>query len=324
MKYLITGGAGFIGSHLAERLLDEGHSVTVIDDLSTGKLLNIAYLDDKFKQFCFKSDDLGECLNTSSIAINSDVIFHLAASVGMKFVVDNPIKTLVNNIDSTAAILREAASRKTRIVITSTSEVYGKQESPLLETDNVVLGTGRRWNYAISKLADEALALAYRKEKDLPITIARMFNVVGVRQSGKYGMVIPRMVEQALTERPLTIYGDGTQTRCFLPVQDAVEALILLSQSSEAEGEIVNVGSEEEISINELAARIGSLHIDFVDSVSFEDAYFDGFEEIMRRVPDVSKLKKLTGWTQKHSLKEAIEDVKNEIASSGSRTSLPT
>ena len=228
----------------------------------------------------------------------------------MKLVVENPLKTLVNNIDSTAAILREAFLLSVPIVITSTSEVYGKQESPLRETDDVILGTGKRWNYAVSKLADELLALSYFEEQGLPVTIARLFNVVGARQSGEYGMVVPRMVKQALTDRPLAIYGDGTQTRCFLPVQDAVEALILLSQSSEAIGEIVNVGSVEEISINELAHIVGSmLNVTSSNRISFEEAYFDGFEEIMRRVPDVSKLKGLTGWSQKVTLEEAIEQV---------------
>ncbi len=319
MKYLITGGAGFIGSHLAEELLNRGNKVTIVDDMSTGKKKNISHLECKFKQFEF---DMVDVLELGSL-YDCDVVFHLAASVGVKLIIDKPLESIQNNISGTDHILKLASEHNAKVVFTSTSEVYGKGKAPFKEDDNLILGatTCSRWSYAASKIIDEFLCLAYA-EKGLPVIVARLFNVVGSRQSGDYGMVLPRFVWAAHNRQALEIYGTGEQTRCFLHVLDAVEALILLSKNEEAVGEIVNVGSTIEVSIKGLARTVSAMFNieEFIVFKSFKEIYCNGFEDMERRVPDTSKLKKLTGWTHRHSLEEAIEDVKREI--SGSDTAL--
>jgi len=326
MKYLITGGAGFIGSHLAEELLNRGHEVTVFDDLSTGRFSNIVHLEKKFKQFGFVEGDIVYKVELCDVS-DCDIIFHLAASVGVKLIVDNSLESIQNNIRGTEHILRVANEYNRKVVFTSTSEVYGKGEAPFKEDDNLILGatTCNRWSYAASKIVDEFLCLAY-VEKGLPVIVARLFNVVGSRQSGDYGMVVPRFVWAAKNRQALEIYGDGEQTRSFLYVQDAIEALIALSESEEAIGEIVNIGSFEEVTVKELA-RIVSKVFEVEEFIVFKPytQIFPGrlFEDIRNRLPDISKLEKLTGWEKHFTLEEAIEDVKNEIASSCSDTSVP-
>ncbi len=316
MKYIITGGAGFIGSHLAEELLNRGYEVAIVDNLSTGKRKNVNHLEHKFKQFEF---DMVDILELDSLD-DCDVVFHLAASVGVKLIVDNPIESMKNNISGTEHILKLASEHNTKVVFTSTSEVYGNSKEEILsEHLGLCIGSPNcnRWSYAASKILDEFLCLSYCNEKNLQVVVARMFNVIGARQSGDYGMVVPRFAWAAKNRQALEIYGDGEQTRCFLHVQDAIEALIALSENEEAVGEIVNIGSFEEVTIKELA-RIVSMVFEVEEFVVFKPytQIFPGrlFEDIRNRVPDISKLEKLTGWEKNYTLKEAIQDVKREIS----------
>lgn len=313
-SYLVTGGAGFIGSHLCEELLARGNKVFSVDNLSTGRIENIRPLEEKypenFKHHTASIEDREELI--SELANSCDVIYHLAAVVGVKNVVDNPIRTLKTNIRGTEIVLEKASKGNKRVIIASTSEVYGKagDNGAFKETDDLLLGSSyhSRWGYAVSKLTDEHLALAYHKEKNLPVTVIRFFNTIGPRQVGNYGMVVPRFVEWALKNEPIQIYGDGEQSRCFCYVGDSVQALLELEGRKEALGEIFNIGNPEEISMNDLAflvrEKLGSSSE--IIHVPYEKAYGPGFEDMKRRVPDISKIKKLTGWKPKTELDKVI------------------
>jgi UDP-glucose 4-epimerase len=322
-RALITGGAGFIGSHLAETLLERGHQVTVIDDLSTGRFENIRHLVDQ-PNFRFAIDSITNPLVLDRLASESDVIFHLAAAVGVMLIVDKPVHTIETNIMGTEAVLKAALRYRAKVIIASSSEVYGKgNRPPFSEDDDIVLGptTRSRWAYAASKMVDEFLALAYHREKDLPIVIFRLFNTVGPRQTGQYGMVIPRFVGQALVGEAITVYGDGSQTRCFLHVDDAVEAILALADCPEAIGEVFNIGSTEEVRIVDLAKWIISLipgdtskdpeviKDNAIQYIPYDKAYAVGFEDMRKRVPDNSKIRTYTGWKPRHNLDQTLRDI---------------
>lgn len=311
MNVLITGGAGFIGSHLAEKLLTLKAKVQVIDNLSTGSIENIKHLLNN-KNFTFIYETILNENVMDRLVSNSDMVYHMAASVGVELIVKDPVNVIETNILGTEVVLKTVNRYKKKLFIASTSEVYGKNNNvPFKEEDDSIYGptTKSRWSYACSKAIDEFLALAFYKEYGLPVIIGRLFNTVGPRQTGKYGMVVPRFVERALKNEPLYVYGDGKQTRCFCCVYDTVEALIKLMNSKEAEGEIFNIGSMEEISIYDLANRV----IQLTDSsskvkfISYDEAYEKGFEDMMRRVPDISKIKKVIGFSPAYNLKKTIE-----------------
>lgn len=313
MNVLVTGGAGFIGSHLAERHLALKDRVTVIDDLSTGSFANIEHLKAHpgFKCHIEAITNIGLMAELIDV---SDVIYHLAAAVGVRLIVERPIHTIETNIRGTEVVLCLAAKKRKRVLITSTSEVYGKQSHiPFREDDDVVLGpTNRsRWSYACSKAIDEFLALAYWKERSLPTVIARLFNTVGPRQTGRYGMVIPTLVCQALTGKDMTVFGDGSQSRCFVHVRDSVDALVSIAAHSDANGEVYNVGSDHEITILELANRIKNKtgSDSRIVMVPYDRAYEAGFEDIVRRVPDLSKLNRLIGYRPRISLEQTLQDI---------------
>jgi len=313
MKALVTGGAGFIGSHLVEELLKRGEEVHVIDDLSTGSFDNIAHLEGH-PRFEYTIDTILDAEVLKRLAVGMDVIFHLAAAVGVEYVIDNMLKALQINIRGTEIVLEVANRDKTKVVLFSTSEVYGKANSvPFHEEHDRLLGptTINRWSYASAKAIDEILALAYWREKKLPVTIVRCFNTCGPRQSGQYGMVIPRFVKQCLLGHPVTVYGDGKQTRCFTAVDDVVWAVLELTERSEALGEIFNVGSEQEITIEDLATKIKAMtgSDSSIDYVPYEKAYEQGFQDMRRRVPDLGKIKALIGYEPKVTLDEVIESV---------------
>lgn len=311
MNVLITGGAGFIGSHLAEKLLTLKAKVQVIDNLSTGSIENIKHLLNN-KNFTFIYETILNENVMDRLVSNSDMVYHMAASVGVELIVKDPVNVIETNILGTEVVLKTVNRYKKKLFIASTSEVYGKNNNvPFKEEDDSIYGptTKSRWSYACSKAIDEFLALAFYKEYGLPVVIGRLFNTVGPRQTGKYGMVVPRFVERALKNEPLYVYGDGKQTRCFCCVYDTVEALVKLMNSKEAEGEIFNIGSMEEISIYDLANRV----IQLTDSgskvkfISYDEAYEKGFEDMMRRVPDISKIKKVIGFSPAYNLKKTIE-----------------
>ena len=313
MKTLITGGAGFIGSHLAEALVSAGDRVTVLDDLSTGSRGNLAPA--LATGACeLVVGDVTDTAHVRSAATGKDRIFHLAAAVGVRLIVENPTRTLGVNLTGTEAVLAAAAETGARVLLASTSEVYGKSTAlPFREDADLVLGpTCRpRWSYAASKIMDEFLALAWREQRGVSVVIPRLFNVVGPRQTGRYGMVVPRLVGQALAGGPLTVYGSGRQTRCFLHVRDLVPALMALMESKEAEGQVVNLGSGTEISIEDLARTI--LHVTEskadIRHVSFEDAYGQGFEDMDRRVPDLTRAQDLIGFRATVDIETIIRDV---------------
>lgn len=313
MHYLITGGAGFIGSHLTEALLAAGHEVTVIDNLSTGSTENLATVQEH-RRLHFVKGDIENCPELESLIAAADTVFHLAAAVGVNLVVKDPVHTIETNVHGTEEVFAHAGRHNTHVVLASTSEVYGRAERPQFkETDDLLIGppTHFRWSYAASKALDEFLALAYHKEKRLNPVIVRLFNTVGPRQTGKYGMVLPRFVQQALSNEPLTIYGDGNQTRCFCHVKDTVRALIALDRTNTAVGQIFNIGSQESVSINELAELVlaetesesGLRHI------PYEKAYEPGFEDMHRRMPALDKIREYTDWYPEVPLAEIIKDV---------------
>ena len=313
MHYLITGGAGFIGSHLADHLLAEGHRVTIIDDLSTGSIHNISHLRSQ-PGFDYRIDTMMNAPLLAELVDEADSVFHLAAAVGVKLIVESPVRTMETNIRCTELLLEIADKKKKKVFVASTSEVYGKSEDlPFREDGDLVLGaTSRgRWSYACSKAIDEFLAIAYWRERGLPTIIGRFFNTVGPRQSGRYGMVIPRFVAQALADEPMTVYGDGSQRRCFGHVGDVVRAVSELMECDAAVGEVFNIGSQEEISILELAhrvkERVGS------DSeiiyVPFEEAYDLDFEDMPRRVPSTQKIRGAIGWEPMANLDQVLKDV---------------
>ena len=358
MKALITGGAGFIGSHLAEALLERGHHVTVIDNLSTGRLENIAHLTDH-PRFRFAIDSITNEVVMDRLVSECDVIFHLAAAVGVELIVRDPVRVIETNILGTHAVLKVANRYRKKVLIASTSEIYGKNNHvPFREDDDRLLGptTKARWSYSTSKAVDEFLGLAYHRQMGLPVVIFRLFNTVGPRQTGQYGMVVPRFVQQALRGEPLTVYGDGQQTRCFCDVEDAVRAIIGLAECPEAVGQVFNIGSTEEISILDLARTVlalvdgehGSTGAEAQGSggaeeqgsggagqnsplhpstsapllrkhpgtsaprlrfVPYEEAYEAGFEDMRRRVPDISKIKAMIGWEPQVLLEETLRRV---------------
>jgi len=313
MKVLITGGAGFIGSHLAERYLSRGDEVYVIDDLSTGAMENIRHLKDD-PLFNLNIDTITNYRLVSELVDLCDITYHLAASVGVRLIVESPVRAIETNIRGTEIVLSVAAKKRKRVLITSTSEVYGKLDRvPFREDDDLVMGptSKGRWSYACSKAIDEFLAIAYWKEKRVPTVIARLFNTVGPRQTGRYGMVIPSFVRQAITGEDITVYGDGSQRRCFTHVDDAVGALVRLAEHPAAVGEAYNIGSNQEVTILEVAERIKQLAAS--DSrivfVPYDQAYEEGFEDMMRRVPDITKIGKLVGYVPKITLDDILESV---------------
>ena len=313
MKALITGGAGFIGSHLAERLLELGHDVLVLDNLSTGSIENITHLKGH-KKFSYVIDSVTSESLLAEMVDSSDVVFHLAAAVGVKLIVEQPVHTIETNVHGTEVVLKHANKKKKLVFIASTSEVYGKSaDVPFRESADVVLGPSakHRWAYACSKLIDEFLALAYWKEKKLPVVIVRLFNTVGPRQTGQYGMVLPTFVRQALSGHPITVFGDGMQSRSFTYVSDVVDALIALSSERRAIGEVFNIGNTGEISIGELAQRVKTMtgSDSPIRLIPYDEAYEAGFEDMPRRVPDISKLRALIGYEPRVALDEIIRRV---------------
>jgi UDP-glucose 4-epimerase len=310
VRAFITGGAGFVGSHLAERLLALGHEVLVLDNLSTGSIDNIAHLKTD-KRFSYVIDSVTNEPLLAEMIDRSDVVYHLAAAVGVKLIVEQPVHTIETNVHGTEVVLKHANKKKKLVVLASTSEVYGKsQEVPFRESADVTLGPSskHRWAYACSKLIDEFLALAYWKEKKLPVVIVRLFNTVGPRQTGQYGMVLPTFVRQALAGHPLTVFGDGTQSRSFTYVSDVVDALVALAGEPRAVGQVFNVGNVGEISIRDLALKIvaatGSSSP--IELIPYDQAYEAGFEDMPRRLPDLSKLRDLIGYEPKVGLDEII------------------
>jgi UDP-glucose 4-epimerase len=310
---LITGGAGFIGSHLAEALLSRGDRVTVVDDLSTGRFENIAPLT-KNPNFSFALETITNETVMDRLGSECDRILHLAAAVGVDLIVNDPVRTIETNVMGAEAVLRVARRYRRKVFLASTSEVYGKNEKvPFHEDDDGVFGatTVTRWAYATSKALDEFLALAYHRSKNLPVVIGRFFNTVGPRQSAQYGMVIPRFVRQALAGEPLTVYGDGLQTRCFCNVCDVVRAVLLLIENDAAEGQVFNIGSTEEISMRDLAGRVKSRCRSSSDItfIPYEKVYSVGYEDMRQRVPDIEKIKGAVGWQPKIPLMQTLDEI---------------
>ena len=313
MKAFLTGGAGFIGSHLAERLLDRGHEVLVLDNLSTGSIDNISHLKSS-PRFSYVVDSVSNEPLLAEMIDRCDVVFHLAAAVGVKLIVEQPVHTIETNVHGTEVVLKHAAKKRKLVLIASTSEVYGKSiDVPFRESADLVLGPSEkhRWAYACSKLIDEFLALAYWKEKKLPVVIVRLFNTVGPRQTGQYGMVLPTFVRQALAGEPITVFGDGTQSRSFTYVGDVVDALVALALEPRAIGQVFNVGNRGEISIRELAEHVKAMtgSRSPIHFVPYDEAYEAGFEDMPRRVPDISKLAQLIGYEPKIDLPDIISRV---------------
>ena len=314
---LITGGAGFIGSHLADTLLAQGHRVLAIDNLSTGRLENIRHLLGH-PAFHFARASLTDEIVLDRLASRADIIVHLAAVVGVKLVVERSVHTITTNVMGTEAVLQVALRYGCRVLIASTSEVYGKSKKiPFGEEDDVLLGTTSksRWAYAASKMVDEFLSLAYQREYGLPVVPFRLFNTVGPRQTGHYGMVIQRLVGQALRGEPITVYGDGTQSRCFCDVSDAVEAIIGLAQHVKAPGQVFNIGGSEEVTIRELAERVKVVtgSCSEIVHIPYTEAYALGFEDMHRRVPDTSRIQALLGWQPRLSLDQILVRVRNDV-----------
>jgi len=313
VRYLITGGAGFIGSHLAERLLKQGERVVLLDNLSTGSMENIRHLKGS-NHLEYHLDGIENRQLLAELVDDADVIIHLAAAVGVKLIVESPVRTIETNVNGTQLILEAACKKKKLLLIASTSEVYGKNtQVPFHEDADLVLGptTKGRWSYAASKALDEFLALSYWKEKKQPVIVARFFNTVGPRQTGRYGMVLPNFVKRAIDQAPIEVYGDGSQSRCFCDVRDTVEALLRLIPLERAIGEVVNIGNTEEVTMENLAKMVkqrtgSSSPIHFIP---YDKAYEPGFEDMMRRVPCIDKLHALTGFRPQTSLVEIIDRV---------------
>jgi UDP-glucose 4-epimerase len=313
MRFLITGGAGFVGSHLAEELLKRGHTVHVLDDLSTGSMANIAHL--RYAQrFEYTIDSADNSRVVAEAVDLADVVYHLAAAVGVELIVDSPVRTIETNVHCTEIVLSHAAKKRKPLFLASTSEVYGKSvQLPFREDGDLLIGstTMGRWAYACSKAIDEFLAVAYWRERQLPTVVGRLFNTVGPRQTGRYGMVVPRFVCQALAGEPITVYGDGKQRRCFMHVADAVQALADLMVGEEHRGEVFNIGSTEEISIVELAervrARTGSSSP--IRLLPYDKVYGAGFEDMVRRIPNVEKIGRAIGWRADRTLEDILDSV---------------
>jgi UDP-glucose 4-epimerase len=314
MRFLITGGAGFIGSHLAEALLEAGHRVHILDDLSTGSIDNVRHLKEN-PSFSYTIDTCASTPVVAELVDEADVVYHLAAAVGVDLIIESPVRTIETNVHCTEVVLAAASKKGKPVFIASTSEVFGKSTAfPFREDGDLVLGstTTGRWSYACSKAIDEFLAHAYWKERKLPTVVARMFNTVGPRQTGRYGMVVPTFVGQALAGRPITVYGDGMQTRCFCHVDDVVRALVdLMRLGDAAYGEVFNIGSQEEISMLELADRVRELtgSESEIQLIPYDEAYEAGFEDMPRRYPDITKIDRAVGWSPTSSLDEILADV---------------
>jgi UDP-glucose 4-epimerase len=313
MRFLITGGAGFIGSHLSDLLIEHGHSVHVLDDLSTGAIENIRHLKHD-RRFGYTIGSAEDHAVVAELVDEADVVVHLAAAVGVTLVVDSPVRAIETNVHGTEVVLKHANKKKRPVLIASTSEVYGKSQAlPFREDGDLQMGATDkgRWAYACSKAIDEFLAMAYWRERALPTTVVRLFNTVGPRQTGNYGMVVPRLVGQALAGEPLTVYGDGRQTRCFCHVADVVQALFVLATEERAYGNVFNIGATAEISILDLAQLI----IDVTHSKSqislipYDEAYGEGFEDMYRRVPDTTKVRELIDWRPTRTLQDVVQDV---------------
>jgi UDP-glucose 4-epimerase len=319
MKALVTGGAGFIGSHLVETLLQGGHEVTVIDDLSTGSVKNLQSVRDN-KRFRFVQDTVRNAGTMDTLIKKCDVIYHLAAAVGVQLIVDEPVRTIETNIHGCEVVLENAKKYAKKVLIASSSEVYGKSEAvPFSEDDDAVLGSTRfsRWSYACSKAIDEFLAFAYRDQFDLPVIVVRIFNTVGPRQVGQYGMVVPRFVTSALNNEPVYIYGSGKQSRCFAHISDVVDGLISLMSCDRAVGCVYNIGSDEEVTIESLAEKVIELTGSSSEKkyLSYEQAYGKPFDDMMRRVPSLDKIKAATGYTPRMSLEQTLRSVIEDIKS---------
>ncbi len=313
MRYLITGGAGFIGSHLAEELLRRGHEVLVVDDLSTGSINNIRHLK-THDRFHYVIDTCANQQLMAELVDGADIVYHLAAAVGVKLIVESPVRTIETNIQLTEIVLNLCNKKKRPVFVASTSEVYGKSNDlPFREDGDLVMGatTKGRWSYACSKAIDEFLAIAYFKEKKLPTVVARLFNTVGPRQTGQYGMVVPNFVKQALQGKPITVYGDGKQSRCFTHVADVVRALIALMEHEPAYGQVYNIGNNNEITIGDLAKQVREMCASKSEIVliPYEKAYEQGFEDMPRRVPDLSKINGAIGWKPSIALPQILGDV---------------
>jgi len=313
VRALITGGAGFIGSHLAEALLDAGHEVDIIDNLSTGAIRNVGHLKSN-PRFRYTIDTLTNEPLLAELIDRNDVVFHFAAAVGVKLIVEEPVHTIETNVHGTEVVLKHANKKRKKVVIASTSEVYGKStDVPFREDADLVMGATvkHRWAYACSKAIDEFLALAYYKERGLPVIIVRFFNTVGPRQTGQYGMVLPSFVQQALSGAPITVFGDGTQSRSFTYVGDVVECLLKLINEPKAIGQVFNIGNKEEVTILKLAEIVKSLtgSASPIEFVPYDKAYEEGFEDMPRRVPDLTKVTQLVGYEPKVQLNEIITKV---------------
>jgi len=320
VKALITGGAGFVGSHLADQLLAQGHEAMVLDNLSTGSIENIAHLKGR-AGFAYTIDSVTNESLLAELIDQNDVVFHLAAAVGVKLIVEQPVHTIETNVHGTEVVLKHANKKKKLVFVASTSEVYGKSaDVPFREGADLVLGATvrHRWAYACSKLLDEFLALAYWKEKKLPVVVVRLFNTVGPRQTGQYGMVLPTFVRQALAGQPITVFGDGTQSRSFSYVGDVVDGLLKLAHEPRAIGEVFNIGSTTEVTIGELAARVKKMtdSASPIEKVPYDVAYEAGFEDMPRRVPDIAKIQSLVGFAPKMGLDDIIRSVVEHVRQS--------
>lgn len=312
-KILITGGAGFIGSHLSEYLVHQGYQVTAIDNLSTGRLDNIAHLR-PLPSFQFVRETIQNAQVLDRLCSQADIVIHLAAAVGVKLIVEDPVRTIKTNIMGTEVVLDTANRYGCKVLIASTSEVYGKGMSvPFREEDDSLIGptTHSRWAYATSKAVDEFLGLAYYHQFDLPVIIMRFFNTIGPRQTGRYGMVVPRFVRQALKNEPLQVYGDGEQSRCFADVADVIQAITRLAESPQAVGQVFNIGNTEEINVNQLAERIIQLtgSRSTIEHVPYDQAYAPGFEDMRRRVPSIDKIQRMVGYRPRYCLNETLQRV---------------
>jgi UDP-glucose 4-epimerase len=313
MRFLVTGGAGFIGSHLAEELISRGHAVDALDDLSTGSIENIRHLKGE-PGFSYTLETCAHSSTVAELVDESDAVFHLAAAVGVQLIVESPVHTIETNVHCTEVVLSHAGKKRRPVFIASTSEVYGKSEMlPFRESGDLVMGPTNlgRWSYACSKAIDEFLALAYYREKRLPTVIGRLFNTVGPRQTGRYGMVVPTFARQALTGEAITVFGDGNQRRCFCHVKDVVRALADLMERDDLFGEVFNIGSTEEVTIMELAERVRSAcgSDSRIVTIPYDEAYEEGFEDMLRRVPDTSKLERAIGWRRTRDLDGILADV---------------
>ncbi len=313
MRYLVTGGVGFIGSHLCERLINQGDSVLALDDLSTGRYENVAELEGNPK-FELRVASVTEPESVEPCVVECQAVFHLASAVGVRLVVEEPVKTIETIVNGTDVVLRACAKYRRPVLITSTSEVYGKsQKVPFAEGDDCVMGptTTRRWAYACAKALDEFLALAHWRQSRLPVVVARLFNTVGPRQTGRYGMVIPRFVAQGLAGEPITVFGDGSQSRCFGHVADVSAALIKLLGNTKSRGDVFNIGNSQEVTILELAERVRALtgSKSEIRFVPYNEAYAEGFEDMQRRIPDLSKINRLIGYEPTRDLDQILADV---------------